>query len=127
MARLRALAGGAERPALTRSKAEERLLALIRRGGLPPPDVNRRVGGYEIDFLWPEGALAVEVDGFAYHRSRGAFERDRRRDAELAVLGIRVLRVTWEQITDEPEAVLVRIARLLSVPPPPMGRGGGGV
>jgi very-short-patch-repair endonuclease len=32
---------------------------------------------------WPQERLVVEVDGFAYHSSRAAFERDRARDARL--------------------------------------------
>ena len=41
------------------------------------------VGGHEVDMLWREQRLVVEVDGFAYHSGRAAFERDRRRDAAL--------------------------------------------
>jgi very-short-patch-repair endonuclease len=100
-------------PALTRSEAEERLLALLRAGGLPEPDTNARVGPYEVDFLWRTERLAVEVDGYAFHSSRAAFERDRRRDAELQDAGLRVRRVTWAQIVHEPEALLVRLARAL--------------
>lgn len=55
----------------------------------------------------------VEVDGYAFHSSRAAFERDRVRDAELQAAGYRVLRVTWRQVTGEPEAVIARIAALL--------------
>jgi hypothetical protein len=54
--------------------------------------------------------LIVEVDGYAFHSNRAAFERDRRRDAELGALGYRVLRVTWRQIADEPEAVVATLA-----------------
>jgi very-short-patch-repair endonuclease len=47
------------------------------------------------------------------HASRSSFERDRRRDAELATKGIRVLRVTWQQITDERETLVATLARAL--------------
>jgi len=46
--------------------------------------------------------LIVEVDGFAYHSSRPAFERDRRRDARLQAAGFRVIRFTYLQIVNEP-------------------------
>jgi hypothetical protein len=59
--------------ALTRSEAEERLLALIRAAQLPRPEVNARVGPYEVDFLWRRQRLVVEVDGYAFHSSRTAF------------------------------------------------------
>jgi very-short-patch-repair endonuclease len=58
-------------------RAEERLLALIRTAELPAPETNARVGPYEVDFLWRSKNLIVEVDGFAFHSSRSAFERDR--------------------------------------------------
>jgi very-short-patch-repair endonuclease len=101
-------------PALTRSEAEERMLALIRRAELPIPELNVRIGRYEVDFLWREQKLVVEVDGFRFHSSRSAFERDRLRDAELAAQGFHVLRVTWRQIVDTPEALVARIAMALA-------------
>jgi very-short-patch-repair endonuclease len=36
----------------------------------------------------------VEVDGFAFHGGRDAFERDRTRDAQLQAHGYRDMRVT---------------------------------
>jgi very-short-patch-repair endonuclease len=112
--KLRRLLGGSRSPALTRSEAEERFLELVRRAGLPGPETNVRLHGYELDFLWREERLAVEVDGFAFHGDRSAFEADRRRDADLAAIGIQVIRVTWRQIGDEPEATLTRVAVALA-------------
>ena len=89
-------------------------MKLIRAAELPPPEVNARVGGFEVDFLWREQRLVVEVDGFRYHSSRAAFERDRRRDAALAAAGYRVIRVTWRQLVEGPEAVVARIAAALA-------------
>ena len=72
-----------------------------------------RVAGYEVDFLWRDHKLVVEVDGFAYHATRTAFERDRARDATLQAAGYRVIRLTWRQIAAEPHAVVARLASLL--------------
>lgn len=110
---LRALVTDDRATALTRSEAERRLLALIAAAGLPRPRSNARLRRYEVDFLWAEQRLVVEVDGFRYHSSRAAFERDRARDAELAGLGYRVIRVTWRQIVNEPYVVVARIAQAL--------------
>lgn len=101
-------------PAFTRSRAEELFLALARRARIEDPQVNVTVGRHEVDFYWPGARLAVEIDGRAFHASNRDFERDRRRDAELATHGIRVVRVTWEQLTSEPEAVLVRLGGALA-------------
>lgn len=110
---LRALLAGEAVPAMARSEAEERFLQLLRKAQLPSPETNVRVHGFEVDFLWRAQGVAVEVDGFAYHGSQASFEGDRRRDAHLAAQGIHVVRVTWRQLTTEPEAVLVRLAQTL--------------
>ena len=102
---------------MTRSEAERTLVELIRRAGLPRPQTNTRIGRYEVDAAWPEERVALEVDGFAYHSTREAFERDRRKTADLAAAGWRVSRVTWRQLVDEREAVVARLARTLSAPP----------
>jgi hypothetical protein len=62
---LRSLLDRTHGPALTRSEAEERFLALVRAGDLSPPETNVRVGRHEVDFLWRPARLVVEVDGFA--------------------------------------------------------------
>jgi very-short-patch-repair endonuclease len=105
----------ADEPRLTRSEAEDRMLALIRRIGLPTPRTNVRVLGHEVDFLWPRERLIVETDGYGSHGTRGAFERDRHRDARLQAAGYRVLRFTWWQLVNEPEVVAARLAAMLAV------------
>jgi very-short-patch-repair endonuclease len=77
--------------------------------------VNRAVEGYEVDFVWPEARLIVEADGWAAHRSRAAFERDRLRDAALGAAGWRVMRITWRRLTREPGLVAAQLARLLGI------------
>jgi len=113
-AKLRELLGGSRNPAFTRSEAERKFLELVRRAGLPAPEPNVRLHGYEVDFLWRDEVLAVEIDGYAFHHDRSAFEADRRRDADLAAHGIQAIRITWRQITDEPEATLVRLVQALA-------------
>ena len=101
-------------PAFTRSELEERFLALVREAGLPEPEANARLGPYEIDFLWREERVAVELDGWDFHSDRAAFETDRRRDAELVARGYRVVRITWRQVRDEPVAIAARLAAALA-------------
>jgi very-short-patch-repair endonuclease len=86
---------------------------LLRRARLPFPRTNVRLAGYQADFLWPKQRLIVEVDGFQFHGHRYAFERDRKRDAAHVLAGYRVIRITWRQLTEEPMAVAVTIARAL--------------
>ena len=107
---LRALLEAGHAPARTRSPPEERLLTLMRGAGLPEPEVNARLGPWEVDFLWRERRLVVEVDGYASHSSPQAFERDRRKTAELQDAGLLVHRVSAKMVG---EACIAPIARLL--------------
>ena len=45
---------------------------------------------------------------------RSSFERDRRRDAALTAVGYRVMRLTWLQLSETPEAVVAMIAAALA-------------
>ena len=92
-------------PAPTRSELERRFLELCRTHGLPMPAVNAPVEGLEVDFWWPAAGLVVETDGFATHGTRAAFERDRHRDAQLALAGLTVRRFSHRQVTREPALV----------------------
>jgi very-short-patch-repair endonuclease len=102
------------RSAPARSALEEQFLDLCRRAGLSHPDVNTRIEGFEVDFAWPALRLIVEVDGYAFHGGPAAFERDRARDAALALAGWRVLRFTWHQVTREPERVAAVVRRSMA-------------
>jgi very-short-patch-repair endonuclease len=98
----------------TRSRAEDTLLALIHAGGIDKPETNVRVCGYEVDCYWRKAQLVVEVDGYEFHRSRDAFVRDRKRDSALTAAGIRVLRLSWHQLTKDRDRTLVQLALALA-------------
>lgn len=99
----------------TRSELERAFLRLCRRHRLPEPEVNAAIGTYQADFLWRDARLIAEVDSYGFHRGRGAFELDRRREADLAAAGYEVLRFTWQQVTQGPAAVVAAVrARLLA-------------
>ncbi len=113
--RLQALVSDYRGPAPeTRSELERRFLALIRDAGLPEPSVNVVVAGYTVDLYWPSSGLVVELDGYAYHRSRRSFEDDRAKDVQLQLAGCRVLRLTDRRLRARPDAVLDDVARALS-------------
>jgi very-short-patch-repair endonuclease len=75
------------------------------------------VAGYEVDFLWPERKLIVEVDGFRFHSTRRAFEHDHRKEADLRAAGFTLLRVSFEQLEREPYAVIADLVRALDSAP----------
>jgi very-short-patch-repair endonuclease len=96
-------------PAPTRSELERRFLQLCDDHAIPRPETNTRIEGFEVDFVWRERRLIVEVDGYAYHRSPRAFEADRERDVALTLAGWRVMRFTWRHITERPAWVAAGI------------------
>ncbi len=93
------------RPERTRSDLELDFLALCRRHGIPKPEVNTKVDGIEADFLWRDRNLIVETDSYVYHRGEVAFQDDHDRNLKLRLRGYEVLRLSENQMTDEPAAV----------------------
>lgn len=100
-------------PPAARSELERRFLDLCREARLPPPSVNFRLAGLEVDAAWPSQRLVVELDGYAYHHDRSSFERDRQRDATLQLAGYRVLRVTHRRLETQADAVVEAVRVLL--------------
>ena len=102
---------------MTRSELERRFLALCRSAGLPSPATNQwfSLAGEEmqVDFAWHGSQVIVETDGYSTHRTRQAFARDRRRDQLLATSGWRVVRFTWEEVTQQPRHVAEVVRNLL--------------
>ena len=96
----------------TRSVFEDAFLAFVHRHGLPRPEVNQYVAGYEVDMLWRPQRLIAELDGRAYHQD--SFEEDRERDATLTAAGLRVVRVTWRRLTRQEEREAARFRALLA-------------
>jgi very-short-patch-repair endonuclease len=104
----------ARAPTTTRSPLEDRFARFCQEHGLPAPSFNTTVLGYEVDALWPAQAVIVELDGFAFHHHRAAFERDRARDAALQVAGYRTLRITHRRLDMEASRVADELRRLLA-------------
>jgi hypothetical protein len=86
-------------PPKTRSEHERRFFTLCDAHGIPQPESNQIIEGVEVDFVWRDKRLIVEVDGYRYHRAPSRFESDRAKDVHLTTRGWRVLRFTWAQIT----------------------------
>jgi len=98
--------------ARTRSDLEIAFLELCEDHGLPRPLVNEELAtGLTVDFVFADERVAVEADSWQWHRGRAAFERDRERDAILAMKGYRTLRFTDRQIEHAP-AVVARALRV---------------
>ncbi|HMJ72393.1 MAG TPA: type IV toxin-antitoxin system AbiEi family antitoxin domain-containing protein [Solirubrobacterales bacterium] len=100
----------------TRSDLELDFLGICRRHRIPPPEINVRIGSCLVDFLWRDRRFVVETDSYIYHRGKVAFQDDRGRDLELKLLGYEVLRLSEQQIDEEPDRVGEVLAATLGGP-----------
>lgn len=97
----------------TRSDLERLFLRICRQHHIPKPEVNIKVGPYEVDFLWRDARLVVEVDGYRYHSNRRSFQADRARDRYLGGRGLAVMRFADEELDADPGSVAASVlARL---------------
>jgi len=97
-----------------RSDLEEDFFALVHLHHLPLPETNVKLGRWEVDFLWREQRLVVEIDSFLYHRGSVAFHDDHARDLDLRQLGFSVLRYSEQQLEDEPDRIAADVLATLA-------------
>jgi hypothetical protein len=98
---------------VTLSTLERRFLDRLREAGLPLPQTNRPVGGRRVDCRWPAQRLTVELDGYRYHRSRHAWELDRRREREARARGDEFRRYTYGDVVGSPRFMLDELRAVL--------------
>lgn len=72
------------------------------------------VEGYLVDCLLAAERVVVELDGFAFHRTRAAHERDHERTIELQLRGYRVLRFTYRQVSERSGTVAAAVRTALA-------------
>jgi very-short-patch-repair endonuclease len=127
--RLRELLDSTEPVGFTYNDFEEAFLALVDAHGLPRPRMNAdlavRGRFFEVDALWERERVAVELDSRGVHGTLKKFESDRQRDRILVAEGWRTMRVTWQQLQEEPEAIVADLRETLRRPGPhahPHGR-----
>jgi very-short-patch-repair endonuclease len=98
-------------PEPTRSVLEDRFLPLLRKHGLPTPQINVDVCGYRVDAHFPDHSLVVELDGWKRHGTRDRFVEDRRQDFKILLnAGIPTVRFPYEDVND---AVITELGQLL--------------
>jgi hypothetical protein len=100
------------------SVPESMARVLFGRAGLPTPvpQFPIRLGNGRIayaDFAWPEHRLVVEIDGFAWHSSNEALQRDHSRQNQLQLAGWTILRYTAKDIRQRMPSVLDEVRQAL--------------
>jgi hypothetical protein len=99
---------------LTRSVLEDRFIALCDCHDLPRPRTNFHIGAHEVDAVWPACRLAVELDGWARHNDRHAFQHDRTKANALTRAGWHVLRFTHDDVVRRPAQTAAAINGFLA-------------
>ena len=98
---------------MTRSELEREFVKTCRGHGLPEPAMNLWLEGHEVDALFRDERIVVELDGADYHATTAARKRDPIRDARLQAAGYRIVRVHERWLHDAPTAIraLMRTSR----------------
>ena len=101
-------------PSTQRSVLERRFKALLKNApDIPSPAFNATVEGeqcaHEVDAIWTDQRLAIQLDGFEFHRTRRHRERDAASDADLELAGNRVMRFTWDDVGVHGERTVRRL------------------
>ena len=101
----------------TRSDWEDFFPAWCEQHALPPPVMNAMVAGHEVDALFPDEKVIVELDSWEFHgKARKPFEDDRAKSNALQLAGYRVIRVTsW--MLDRPDALRAQLVELFASGP----------
>jgi very-short-patch-repair endonuclease len=108
---LRASRPGAE------AESERRLQKLLDRAGITGWTGNYwltlEAGSFRIDVAFPDFKIAIEVDGWAFHRTKERRDRDMAKANALSSARWRLLTFSWEDVTKRPDYVLGAITSLL--------------
>lgn len=100
------------------SGGEQELQDLLRARGITGwvgnPLVRARGRSYYPDVAFPAQKVAIEFDGWEFHRDKQSFEKDRRRHNDLTAAGWTVLRVTWDMVHNHPDEVVARVRAALA-------------
>jgi very-short-patch-repair endonuclease len=104
----------------SRSEMEDVFLEFLVDRGLAVPERNVvleiRGERFEVDCLWRDARLIVELDGREAHGTDSAFQDDRARDRMLVAARWRPMRITWEQLHTQGDELEADIRAALDRP-----------
>jgi very-short-patch-repair endonuclease len=86
----------------------------LKRHKLPLPELNQTIAGHEVDAVYREQRLIIELDSRQFHTTTHAFEQDRDRDADHLNAGFRTLRITGERLQEQEAKEARRLREILS-------------
>jgi very-short-patch-repair endonuclease len=97
----------------TRSELEAEFLDFCRARSIPLPETNVRISvagrAFEVDCLWREEALVVELDGRSAHLIPEQVENDLLRDGLLQAHGLAVHRISALRMRSDPDGLELQL------------------
>jgi len=97
----------------TRSHLEDRFTRFLKRHHLPLPERNQIIAGHEVDAVYREQRLVIELDSRQFHTTTRAFEQDRDRDADLLHAGFPTVRITDHRLKHHATTEAQRLREIL--------------
>lgn len=100
------------------SELERLAVSLLRSAGIGGFRANLTVrlsdgSAAEIDIAFPDGRIAIELEGYAFHSGANAFRADLRRRNRLMADGWTVRSFSWDDIVGDPEGFVGTVLELL--------------
>jgi hypothetical protein len=100
--------------------SEAQFLTIVRRAGLPLPELNAAVetrdGTKYVDALWRHLRKGVELDGHRFHFDAGAWAADLARQNAIQATGVVLMRVASSRVWRDQRALLRELADFLACP-----------
>ena len=96
------------------SAAERLLVRHLRRAGVTGWVLALPLGPHTIDLAFPAARVAIEVDGWAWHRDAARFAVDRRKGNAIVRAGWDLLRFTWHDLDGRRAGSVQEIQELLA-------------
>ncbi len=97
----------------TRSDWEDEFPQFCVEHHLPKPVMSAVVAGHEVDALFPEEKVIVELDSWKFHSDRDSFESDRDRDADTLAAAHVTVRITSARMKRRPVREAARLQAIL--------------
>lgn len=91
--------------ARTKSRLERMLFEICEDQGWELPEVNEYAAGWQVDALWRDRGIAVELDGYGNHHTPAQLKRDRRKELDLRKAGLTPVRYSEEQLEGKHEVI----------------------
>jgi predicted transcriptional regulator of viral defense system/very-short-patch-repair endonuclease len=98
--------------AVTKSHLEILFLEICEQARFQLPEVNQHLAGVEIDAMWREQRIAVELDGHGNHHTRAQLRSDRRKELAVRTAGFTPVRYSGDQLEHSAKEVIADLRRL---------------